>query len=161
MEKVAFINGGTFVYWSSIILTIAVIAAIAFFAGLYLWKSKNGMTEPEFSAVNTAPFGRMEFDVTTVETDGENLQHVGVMRAFAGAILRGEKLVADGREGINGLTLSNAMHLSAFTGKKIELDSFDHELYRNEIMKRVATSKRKVNVSGNSEAADLSGTYGS
>lgn len=43
MEKVAFINGGTFVYWSSIILTIAVIAAIAFFAGLYLWKSKNGM----------------------------------------------------------------------------------------------------------------------
>ena len=43
MEKVAFINGGTFVYWSSIILTIAVIAAIACFAGFYLWKSKNGM----------------------------------------------------------------------------------------------------------------------
>ena len=42
MEKVAFINGGTFIYWSSIILTIAVIAAIAFFAGIYLWKSKNG-----------------------------------------------------------------------------------------------------------------------
>ena len=42
MEKVAFINGGTFVYWSSIILTIAVVAAIAFFAGIYLWKSKNG-----------------------------------------------------------------------------------------------------------------------
>ena len=42
MEKVAFIYGGTFVYWSSIILTIAVIAAIAFFAGIYLWKSKNG-----------------------------------------------------------------------------------------------------------------------
>ena len=42
MEKVAFINGGTFIYWSSIILTIAVIAAIAVFAGIYLWKSKNG-----------------------------------------------------------------------------------------------------------------------
>ena len=42
MEKVAYIYGGTFVYWSSIILTIAVIAAIAFFAGIYLWKSKNG-----------------------------------------------------------------------------------------------------------------------
>lgn len=42
MEKVAFIYGETFVYWSSIILTIAVVAAIAFFAGLYLWKSKNG-----------------------------------------------------------------------------------------------------------------------
>ena len=43
METIAFINGGTFVYWSSIILTIAVLAAIACFAGFYLWKSKNGM----------------------------------------------------------------------------------------------------------------------
>ena len=43
MEQIAFINGGTFIYWSSIILTIAVVAAIALFAGLYLWKSKNGM----------------------------------------------------------------------------------------------------------------------
>lgn len=43
MEKVAFISGGTFIYWSSIILTFAVVAGIAIFAGLYLWKSKNGM----------------------------------------------------------------------------------------------------------------------
>ena len=43
MEQVAFINGGTFIYWSSIVLTFAVIAAVALFAGLYLWKSKNGM----------------------------------------------------------------------------------------------------------------------
>ena len=43
MEKIAFINGGTFIYWSSIMLTLAVVAAIALFAGLYLWKSKNGM----------------------------------------------------------------------------------------------------------------------
>ena len=43
MEKVAFIYGETFIYWSSIILTLAVISAVATFAGLYLWKSKNGM----------------------------------------------------------------------------------------------------------------------
>ena len=43
MEKVAFINGGTFIYWSSIVLTFAVIAATMLFAGIYLWKSKNGM----------------------------------------------------------------------------------------------------------------------
>ena len=128
---------------------------------LKMWKSKSGQTEPEFSAVNTVPFGRMEFDITEVETDGENLQHVGVLRAFAGAILRGEKLVADGREGINGLTLSNAMHLSSFTGKKIELAEFDHELYYNEIMKRVATSKRKVGITTDQAPADLSNTYGS
>ena len=43
MEKIAFINGGTFIYWSSIMLTFAVVVAISLFAGLYLWKSKNGM----------------------------------------------------------------------------------------------------------------------
>lgn len=43
MEKVAFIYGETFIYWSSIILTLAVAAAAAMFAALYLWKSKDGM----------------------------------------------------------------------------------------------------------------------
>lgn len=41
MEKVAFINGETFIYWSSIILTLAVLSAVVLFAALYLWKSKN------------------------------------------------------------------------------------------------------------------------
>ena len=41
MEQIAFINGETFIYWSSIILTMAVVAAVALFAALYLWKSKN------------------------------------------------------------------------------------------------------------------------
>ena len=34
-----------------------------------------------------------------METDGENPQHVGVLNAFAGAILHGTPLVADGKEG--------------------------------------------------------------
>ena len=46
-----------------------------------------------------------------VETDGKNEQHVGVLKAFADHILKGTPLVAEGKEGINGLTLSNAMHL--------------------------------------------------
>ena len=124
------------------------------------WISEDGMTEPEFSAVNQKPFGTMKFIKTTVETDGENPQHMGVMRAFAAHILRGEPLVADGREGINGLTISNAMHLSAFTGKAIEIASFDHDLYEKELMKRVATSRRKETVAG-ATAADMDNTFGS
>ena len=38
MEKIAFINGGTFTYWSSVIMTLAVITAIAVFAAMYLNK---------------------------------------------------------------------------------------------------------------------------
>ena len=79
----------------------------------------------------------------TINCTGSNEQHMGVLKAFAAAILRNEPLIADGTEGIKGLTLSNAMHLSAWTGKEIEIDTLDDELYYEELMKRVATSRRK------------------
>ena len=53
--------------------------------------------------------------------------------------------------------LSNAMHLSAWLGKEISLP-FDEELFYNELMKRVATSRRKENV--REIVADAEGSYG-
>ena len=41
MEKIAFISGGTFIYWSSIIMGLAVIAAVCAFAAHYCHKSGN------------------------------------------------------------------------------------------------------------------------
>ena len=123
---------------------------------LTMWKSE--ISEQEFSATNTSPFGSMKFKGSEVETDGENPQHTGVMNAFASAILHGTPLVAEGVEGIRGLTLSNAMHLSAFTGKTIDLENFDHELYYEELMKRVASSRRKTNVA-ETVAGDMSNTF--
>ncbi len=123
---------------------------------LKMWKSE--ISEPEFSKTNKIPFAKPEYVVTEVETDGKNEKHPGVLNAFAGAILRGEKLVADGREGINGLTISNAMHLSAWLNKEIVVKDFDHELFYEELMKRVATSRRKV--STNVTAGDMSDTFG-
>ena len=41
MEKIAFISGGTFVYWSSIILALAAATAALAFLALYLGKSGN------------------------------------------------------------------------------------------------------------------------
>lgn len=110
---------------------------------LKVWEYE--MTEQEFSKTNTKPFGSVKKAEIEIETDGENPQHMGVLRAWGGAILRGTPLVAEGAEGINGLTLSNAMHLSSFTGKTIELP-FDEELYYEELMKRVATSEKKETV---------------
>lgn len=125
---------------------------------LTMWKSE--ISEPEFSATNKNPFGQPKFQKTEVETDGENPQHKGVMNAFASAILHGTPLVAEGIEGINGLSISNAMHLSAWTGKTISIDDFDHDGYYEELMKRVATSRRKTNVT-ETIAADMSDTFGS
>lgn len=116
------------------------------------------MTEQEFSATNTNPFGRVEKTTITVETDGENPQHVGVLNAWASSILHGTPLIADGKEGINGLTLANAMYLSSFLDQKVTLP-FDEDLYYNELMKRVATSRRKENVS--TSFADAAAVMGS
>ena len=113
-------------------------------------------SEPEFSRTNKKPFGKPECEIINVETDGENPQHSGVLNAFAGAVLRGEKLVADGREGINGLMISNAMHLSSWTGKPVSLP-FDEELFRKELFERVKNSRRKDTIS--SVVADTEGTY--
>lgn len=41
MGKIAYIFGETFVYWQSIILTLAVVTAVGAFLALYLWKGKN------------------------------------------------------------------------------------------------------------------------
>ena len=49
------------------------------------------------------------------------------------------------------------MHLSAFTGQKVTLP-LDEELYYDELMKRVATSRRKKG--GAAVFADTSNTYG-
>ena len=115
------------------------------------------MPEPVFSKQNrTSAFGKPKAEKIVVETDGQNPQHSGVLNAFAAHILRGEPLVADGREGINGLTISNAMHLSAWLGKEVQIP-FDEDLYYEELMKRVATSRRKVEVKAT--VADTEGTY--
>ena len=43
MERLAYVNGEVYIYWSSIILTLAVLTAIAAFTALYLRKSGNGL----------------------------------------------------------------------------------------------------------------------
>ena len=121
---------------------------------LYLWELE--ATLDQYTFESASGFGQPKCTFTEVETDKKNPQHVGVLNAFAGAILRGEPLVAPGEEGINGLTLSNAMHLSAWLGKDITLP-LDEELFYEELMKRVKSSKKKESVSN--KVMDLSDSY--
>ena len=114
------------------------------------------MTEQEFSKTNKIPFGNVPAKNVEIVTDGKNEQHIGVVNSWGKAILNGEPLIADGSEGINGLTLSNAMHLSSWLNKEIDIP-FDEELYYNELMKRVAVSRRKE--TGKTVFADTSNTY--
>jgi predicted dehydrogenase len=126
---------------------------------LTVYRSENGMSEQEFSATNKNPFGSLKFTKEEPDVNAHSGGHPAVLNAFAAHILRGEPLLADGREGINGLTISNAMHLSSWTGKAIDIATFDHDLYHEELMKRVATSRRKENVV-EADPVDMSKTYG-
>ena len=101
-------------------------------------------------------FATPEMTIEEIETDGLHLAHVGVLQAFTGNILRGEPLVADGTEGINGLTLSNAMHLSSWLGKPVDIP-FDEELFLEKLNIRRASSKHKE--VSNPVVSDTSGSY--
>ena len=123
---------------------------------LYLYVLDENEREYCFNA--TEGFAPPTGHVEEVETDGENLQHVGVLRAFAANILRGEPLVAAGEEGINGLMLSNAMHLSSWLGRPVTLP-VDEDLFLEKLNELRQTSRKKENVQ--ETIFDTSGTYGS
>ena len=114
------------------------------------------VSEPEFTRTNKATFAQPAAKLVDPMLDGENPQHMGVIRAWGGAILRGEPLVAGGEEGIHGLTLANAMYLSDWLGKTVELP-LDEDLFYEELMKRVATSRRKTGANG--KVVDVDGTF--
>ncbi|MDR3216884.1 MAG: Gfo/Idh/MocA family oxidoreductase [Clostridiaceae bacterium] len=63
-------------------------------------------------------------------------QHMNIFRNFSRAVLFGEPLIAPGADGIRGLTLSNAVHLSSWLGEAVTLP-LDEELYIEELNKRV------------------------
>jgi len=116
------------------------------------------MREREFNATYKKGFGQPEFEKIDVETDGENPQHNGVLQNFADAILFDKPLIASGCEGIHGLSISNAMHLSSWLGRAVEMP-LNEELFFNELTKKIASSKRKNVVSG--EVLNIEGTFGS
>lgn len=69
-------------------------------------------------------------------------QHTGIINNFVSAILFKTPLIAPGAEGIRGLTISNAIHLSAWTGEKVVLP-IDEDKFIEELEKRKAEEKIK------------------
>ena len=119
--------------------------------------TKLEMPEREFNATWTGGFGSPKKETFTVETDGKNPQHLGILQNFTNAILGTEPLFVDGKEGLKGVQIMDAMLLSTFLGRAVELP-FDDDLYLEELKKRQATGREK---SGCDRILDTAGTYGS
>ncbi|WP_411721336.1 Gfo/Idh/MocA family protein [Mycetocola sp.] len=74
----------------------------------------------------------------TIEFDSPwGAQHAGVLENFAANILDGTPLLAPGSDGIKGVRLANAIHLSAWTGQEVSLD-FDEDQFLAELNSRIA-----------------------
>ena len=109
-----------------------------------LYFYQNAEDSQSFSKTSSESFAAPKCEVIEPETDGENLQHVGILQNFSRAILGKEPLFVDGREGINGVALMNAIELSGWKdGARVTLP-IDGDLYYKELMARVATSRFKA-----------------
>ena len=104
---------------------------------------KLDVNEREFNKKEKQGFASPKHTVIDIESDGMTEQHSAVMNAFAAAILRGEPLVAGGEEGINGLMLSNAMHLSSWKSETVSLP-VDEDEYLAALNEKRKTSSAKV-----------------
>lgn len=68
-------------------------------------------------------------------------QHIAVLENFAANVLDGTSLLAPGSDGIHGVALANAIHLSSWLGKEVELP-LDEELYLAELNKKIEHEKQ-------------------
>lgn len=108
---------------------------------LYFTKLHEGAKE--FSKSSLDGFKEPSQEMIIVKTDNQNTQHLGIINNFTNAVLGKEKLFVNGEEGIKGVELMNAMLLSTFLNKKINLP-VDEELYLHELNKRIAQSRNKI-----------------
>lgn len=119
---------------------------------------RNVVSEREFNQNNNQPFGCPESwkcEIPINFSGGE--QHIGILKNFASVVLNGGELLARGEEGINGLTISNAIHLSAWTDKQVELKDFPDDTFYQLLQKKIEAST--VVKEDKQIVADTSNTY--
>ena len=100
-------------------------------------------------------FGRPEVWKCEIPVRSGGGGHVEITRNWVQAILQGTPLLADGREGINGVELANAMLLSTWIDDWVEIP-VDEDLFYEELQKRVKASRIK-DVEG--KALDVEGSF--
>ena len=89
-----------------------------------------------------------------IELEGDNPQHLGILNNIANAILGLEPVYAPAKDGLAGVQLANAMHLSSWLGETVSLP-LDDMLFYEELKKRIAVSKVRTVV--NDEKVEAQG----
>lgn len=111
--------------------------------------TKNAELEPVFSEHNEVFMGKPKTKKITYRGVGHYLrlfkyppQHIGIIKNYTDYLLKKtDKFIAPGREGIVGLTFSNAIHLAGWTHKEVQIP-LDEEEYIKELEKRKEEEKQ-------------------
>ena len=98
-----------------------------------------GMSMDEVGKLFKGELDMSQFLTTEVKDYGSvwGEQHCEVMRNFAAAVQGEEELLAPGADGIHGVRLANAIHLSSWTGQEVSIENFDEQAYLDELNKRI------------------------
>lgn len=119
---------------------------------------RNVVSEREFNRTNTKVFASPENWVCEIPVEESTMpQHAAIFQDYGNALLHGTPLLAPGEEGIKGLTISNAIHYSAWTGGWADLDNFPQDEFYDLLQEHIKNShvvKKAANV-----VADTEGTY--
>ncbi len=121
---------------------------------LTFWRLR--VSERVFNAEYTGGFGEPECWKCEIPVSSKTTGHPGITRNWVQAILHGTPLLAPGLEGIYGLELSNAMHLSAWLDDWVTLP-VDEDLFYSKLREKIETSSYKK--TGDSRVLDVEGTF--
>lgn len=120
---------------------------------------RNETPMDEFSKTTSSSFGRPEVWNIEIPVNGRGEQHVGIMKNFVNAILKGDKLIAPAEEGINSVEMANAMLYSLMTGQRVELPMCAAK-YEEHLKGLIANSKFQKKGTVADGNVDMSSSFG-
>ncbi len=121
------------------------------------WRNAVPMTE--FSRTTAQMFARPETTVATIAPPDHGGQHDEILRNFAAAILDGEPLIAPAADGIRSVELANAMLMSAWLERTVDLP-LDGPAYAQLLAERIGRSRFKKKVVPAAGGEDFSRSFG-
>lgn len=104
--------------------------------------SRNEISTAEHLRTAKESFSRPDLWEIDIPVFGRGEQHVGILKNFAGACLRGEPLIAPAAEGIHSVELANAMLLSSAQEKTLTLP-LQSDDYARWLAEKIAGSRFK------------------
>ena len=112
----------------------------------------------DFNRNTKTSFGTPECWKCDIPIKGKGEEHLGVLKNWTNAILKGEELTAPGQDGINSLELSNAMLLSAWTNDWVDLP-VDEDKFYSYLKERIDNSRFEKKQVKTSQPVDMEDSF--